>query len=210
MRHAPKVFLTTTLAATAMALPSVLALAPGAAYASSAPTTVPCGTRSTAQYFSRWGDDNQYFLSPGASFQPGTANAWTFSGGAGTVPGGDPWNVTGTSKPAAANIPPGGKVSSLTFCVDSDETAIRFFYHSPGVNGSALFLNVTVTSGSNVANNTIDIANNTAGWAVANVLDLPTIYGAKGQEDITIAFSPANTPATWQVDDVMVDPFSPL
>jgi len=205
MIKAANVLLATAVAATVMSLTT------GAAYATTtSTTTVPCTTRSTSEYFSKWGDTNQYFLAPGASFVSGAADPWATSGGASTVVGGDPWDVTAAAHPGAVNIPPGGMVKSMSFCVASNESSIRFFYRSPGVNGAALFLNVTVTSGVNVANNTIDIGSNTAGWAVANVLDLPTIYGVNGQEDITIAFSPANTPATWQVDNVMVDPFTPL
>jgi hypothetical protein len=171
---------------------------------------VPCASLPASQYFARWGDKNYYFLVPGGNFQLTDLYPWTGTGGAHVVSGGDPWNVTGQSNPVSALIPPGGAETSMQFCVDSTQNAIRFFYKSPGVAGSALLVSVNVTSGSNVATNTVDIAGSSAGWAVSSVMDLPYLYDCSGHENVTISFSPANTPATWQVDDVMIDPFASL
>jgi hypothetical protein len=171
-------------------------------------SAVPCTTRSTSEYFSAWGDTDQYFVAPGGAFQLSGAQPWTAAGGATTVANGDPWNVLGVAKPESAWIPSGGSETSMQFCVTSTESAIRFFYRSPGVAGSALTIAVNVSSGTDTATNTLSINGSTSGWAVSQTMSLPAIYNPQGQELITIAAAPTNNPATWQVDDVMVDPFA--
>lgn len=187
-------------------VPFTTAITAGTAVASNG--VVPCSSPATAQYFKQWGDSNYYFLAPGASFQSGAAYSWTMSGGATTTSGGDPWNVTKTASPASALIPPGGAATSWTMCVNSTQTALRFFYKSPGVNGSALQVYVKVTAGVNVAINTDAFNGNSSGWAVANIVNLPAMFDSNGQEDVYISFYPINVLATWQVDNVMIDPFA--
>ena len=97
----------------------------------------------------------------------------------------------------------------FTFCVASNETAIRF-YRSPGAPGSALLVFLQTSNSTLTYTNTLDIDGHTAGWAVSPVIDLPNLRNSSGQENVTISFSPANNPASWQVDDVMVDPFASL
>jgi len=171
---------------------------------------VSCVARPTSAYFARWGDINQYFLAPGGEFQVAGTHPWSGSGGAATVAGGDPWDVTGAAHPSAANIPPGGTEKSPSFCVTPNENTLRFFYHSPGVPGSVLKVTINATSGLGVASTTAAISGSTPAWGVTNVVKLPAIYDPSGQEYVTITFSTANAPGSWQVDNVMVDPFTPL
>ena len=173
-------------------------------------TATQCSRPATSQYFSRWGDTNYYFLAPGGDFHTSNAAPWTFSGGAKDIPGGDPWNVTGDPSLGSADIPPGGSVSSGPMCVDSTQTAVRFFYDSPGVNNSELLVDIQVTAGVNTATNTVDIGGSTGGWAVSPVINLPAMYNAAGQETVAVSLSPASAQGTWQVDGVMIDPFASL
>jgi hypothetical protein len=173
-------------------------------------TATQCSSPATSQYFSRWGDTNYYFLAPGGDFHTSNSAPWTFSGGANDISGGDPWNVTGDPSLGSADVPPGGSVASGPMCVDSTQTAVRFFYDSPGVNNSALLVDIEVTAGVNTATNTVDIGGGTGGWAVSPIINLPAMYNAAGQETVSISFSPANAQATWLVDGVMIDPFASL
>ena len=45
------------------------------------------------------------------------------------------------------------------------------------------------------------------GWTPTSVLRIPTTWGYTGQQEMTVTISTWGTPATWQVDDVYVDPF---
>jgi hypothetical protein len=199
------------LLATVVAAAAVPFITAGAAGASTTQSVVvPCSARTTAAYFTNWGDESQYFLAPGGDFQSGDTYPWVATGGASTVSNGDPWNVMKVANPASASIPPGGAETSMTFCIASKETAIRFFYRSPGVPGSALLVYMQTANGTLSYINTLDINGGTPGWAVSPVIDLPNLRNSSGQENVTISFSPANNPASWQVDDVMVDPFASL
>lgn len=171
-------------------------------------STVPCSTPQTAPYFARWGDQGQYFLAPGASFVPGTSDGWTMSAGASSVAGGDPWDVTGASAPWSAAIPAGGSLTSQAICVNANQNAIRFFYKSPGVPGSGLRVFMETWQGNAVSTNTLMLNGQPAGWQVSYFTYLPSLWNTQGQEQVVISFTPANTPAPWQVDDVMIDPWA--
>jgi hypothetical protein len=173
-------------------------------------TAVQCSSPTTAQYFSRWGDANDYFLAPGGNFHASNPAPWTFSGGAKDVASGDPWNVTGDPNLGSAYLPPGGSVASGPMCVNATQTAVRFFYDSPGVKNSDLFVDIQVSSGINTATNTVEVAGGTGGWAVSQLVNLPAMYNTAGQETVSISFSPTSAQATWQVDGVMIDPFASL
>ena len=210
-RNSPMTNVLKGLLAAVVATAAAPVITAGAASASTTQSVVvPCSARSTSAYFASWGDENRYFLSPGGDFQPGDTYPWSATGGAGTVANGDPWNVMKVAHPASASIPPGGAETSMTFCVASNETAIRFFYRSPGVPGSALLVSLQTANSTGASTNTLDIDGGAAGWTVSPVIDLPNLRNSSGQENITIAFSPANNPASWQVDNVMVDPFASL
>ncbi len=196
-------------AAKALLAASIVATSISAAGgAASASTTsgavVPCSSPSTSDYFAPWGDYNQYFLAPGANFQWGSSYQWQLSGGASLGWGGDPWGVS----PASVYIPAGGQATSMTFCVNSTQPGIRFFYKSPGNGGAALFVVMETSNSTGTAYNTIDLGGGYNGWVAANIMMFPGLWGASGQENVTVSFSTANAPANWQVAGVMVDPFA--
>ena len=166
---------------------------------------VPCSTRSTKAHFSQWGDNNQYFVAPGGTFE---ANAGTtFSGGAKRVSGNEPWKINGSTHASAAQLPAGGSIKIEKFCVNSDEDSLRFFYRKPNVAGATLHITVRVTSGVNVATNDMDYDGAGSGWVVSPRMMLPDIRDASGRQWVEITYTTRNTGATWLVDDVMIDPW---
>ena len=192
---------------------ATFAAATGAALPAGATTLpdlpgIPCSNPVSAAYFSSWGDQSQYFLAPGASFAPGAAYPWLAMGGAQAVPGGDPWDVTGTATPYSALLPAGGIITSQDFCVDSTDTAIRFFYLSPGTPDADLKVMLATVGTNGVAVKVVDVSGGTAGWQVSDPVQLPTLLGTEGNEDLVISFIAPLNSAPWQVDDVMVDPFA--
>jgi hypothetical protein len=78
------------------------------------------------------------------------------------------------------------------------------------VPGSVLKLTINATSAAGSASTDVVISGSTPAWAVSNIIKLPDIYGPTGQENLTVTFTTASTPGSWQVDNVMVDPFTPL
>lgn len=192
---------------TVLAASAAIALPAGAAHA--ATTTVPCGSRTMSRPFTLWSDTNQYFTVQDGTFESGAAG-WTRTGGAAAVSGNEPWKVVSATNAKSLMIPAGGSATTPAMCVASDEDSTRFFYKSPGVSGSSLHVSIYVTSGVNVATNDFDVAGSVAGWGVSPRIMLPDIRDASGQQTVKITFSIRNTPATWQIDDVMIDPWRTL
>lgn len=187
--------------ASAVLVGAALLVVPAAA----SQAAVACTPRTTSKPFSGFGDNNNYFLVQGGSFEGG-ATGWNLIG-ARVVTGNEPWKVGGSAHSSSLLVPPAMMATSPAMCVASDEDSMRFFYKRPGVWGSALHVHIDVTSGVNRATNDLDLDGSTPGWAVSPRMMLPDIRDASGQQTITISFSTRNVPAQWIVDDVYVDPW---
>jgi hypothetical protein len=88
-------------------------------------STDACDSSALTQPFAPWGQD-LYKLVPGGSFENG-APGWTIGGGAGIVPGSEPYGVTGTVGNSSLNLPAGATVTSPVTCVDAAYPTFRFF-----------------------------------------------------------------------------------
>lgn len=184
----------------------VLAAAPIVVAQPGQAATPACTTRTTTTPFTAWGDTNAYFTVPDGSFESGVST-WRTSRGVTTVAGNEPWKVLGKGHGTSLRIPGGGSATTQSMCIATAEDSLRFFYQSPGVSGSQLHVSIYVTSGVNVATNDYDINGSRAGWAVSDRIMLPDIRDASGRQTVTITFSPRQTAATWQIDDVEIDPW---
>jgi len=103
----------------ALAFVGVLAV-PGIALAS-------CPTQPVSNPFSQWGDNNNYFLAPGGSFEGTTDQVgWTLSG-ASLTQGNEPFYVDSSSDSQSLTISGGGSAISPFFCVDNTMGSLRFF-----------------------------------------------------------------------------------
>ena len=103
----------------ALAFVGVLAV-PGIALAS-------CPTQPVSNPFSQWGDNNNYFLAPGGSFEGTTDQVgWTLSG-ASLTQGNEPFYVDSSSDSQSLTISGGGSAISPFFCVDNTMGSFRFF-----------------------------------------------------------------------------------
>ena len=94
--------------------------APGIALAS-------CPAQPVSTPFSQWGDNNNYFLVPGGSFE-GTADqvGWTLSN-ASLTQGNEPFYVNDSGDSQSLTISGGGSATSPFFCVDNTMGSLRFF-----------------------------------------------------------------------------------
>jgi hypothetical protein len=207
----------------AMGLGVFIGIGPLTAQSASAATAqtpiAPCTTRVDAAPFIRWGDDANYFLVPNGDFANGSTD-WGLSGGASVVSGGEPYGVVpGDSH--SLMLPAGSQAVSETMCVTVGEEDIRMFVDNPGVKGSILhveaFVNnpltgLTLEAASNVNSDTLP-----TGWGptpvelIPNLLSsidlLPSLLGGILTQNLTLVITTQGTPATWNIDDVFVDPF---
>ena len=164
-----------------------------------------CGTRSTFQAFSQWGDKNEYFLLPGGSFESGTSG-WSL-GGSSVVTDQAPWKVNGSSHKKALSVPAYTTVMPANICINSNEEWMRFFYKDPGVRGAQLLVKIEAWTAALQENQEIKIDSGSSGWKVSNQIPMPNKRDSRGEQWITLTITPVSTAATWRLDDIMIDPW---
>jgi hypothetical protein len=145
-------------------------------------------------------------LLPGGSFESAPAG-WQL-GRAGVVAGNEPWKVRAPGDSRSLSIPPETTVTSSTMCVGLDKPTLRFFARSTGPRLSTLAVSVQFETSLGLVL-TLPIGVVTSGeWAptlpmtvLANLLPLLP----NQQTPVRFRFTPVGA-ATWQIDDVYVDP----
>ena len=177
--------------------------APGAALAS-------CPAPPVSTPFSQWGDNNNYFLVPGGSFE-GTADqvGWTLSGASLTA-GNEPFYVNNSGDGQSLTINGGGSATSPFFCVDNTMTSLRFFAQqvSPGagLHVQALVQNpdgsVTTAPVAHLLDGSM------SSWAPTDPISGDTSGLANDQTlNVALQFTVRASSASWLIDDVYVDPY---
>ena len=177
--------------------------APGVALAS-------CPAPPVSTPFSQWGDTNSYFLIPGGSFE-GTADqvGWTLSGASLTA-GNEPFFVNGSGDGQSLTIAGGGSATSPYFCVDNTMTSLRFFAQQVSPGGGLRIK--ALVQGSDGSVTTVPIAHlldgSTPSWAATDPIAGDT-SGLSDDQTLMVAlqFTVRSTAASWQIDDVYVDPY---
>ena len=189
---------------------AALALGTTATAAFAFGTTVPCSTRSESAVFSRFGDSASYFAVPNGGFESGTTD-WALTGGAGVVAGNEGYKVHSSTDTKSLRIPAGATVESRTICVTNSEDTIRLFVSNAHVAGSILHVEATVRNPSTGQTAQASFEDNgdaaPAGWSPTMKLGIPKLLAGNGTQDLTLRFTTRGTPATWNIDDVYVDPF---
>jgi hypothetical protein len=185
----------------ALAFVGVLAV-PGIALAS-------CPTQPVSTPFSQWGDNNNYFLVPGGSFE-GTADqvGWTLSG-ASLTQGNEPFYVGSSSDSQSLTISGGGSAISPFFCVDNTMGSFRFFAQQIEAGGG-LHVYALVQTADGVQ--TVPVARLFDGsmpsWAPTQPITGDTQDLSDDQTlQVALEFSVHASAASWQIDDVYVDPY---
>jgi hypothetical protein len=176
---------------------------PAAAFAScpASPVTTP---------FAQWGDSNNYFLLSGGSFE-GTADqvGWTLSN-ASLTSGNEPFYVNDGGDTQSLTIDGGGFATSPFFCVDNTMTSLRFFAQQASA-GAGLRVRALVQSADGGVNS-VPIARLTDGsmssWAPTDVIPGDT-SGLSDDQTLMVAlqFTVRPSAASWQIDDLYVDPY---
>jgi hypothetical protein len=97
-----------------------------------------CSPKPTSKPFAPWGDQADYTLAPGGSFESGKP-PWQLSG-ASIVSGNEPWKVNGAGDSRSLRLPPGASATSPVMCVGLEHPTLRLFAR----NNSALLSTLSV------------------------------------------------------------------
>ena len=182
--------------------------APGAAFASCPPPPV-----STP--FSQWGDTNSYFPLPGGSFE-GTADqvGWSLSG-ASLTPGNERFFVNDSGDGQSLSIAGGGSATSPFFCVDNTMGSMRFFAQQQARGGDLRVQALVRTSRGvktvpvgDLADGSMSSDGSMSPWAPTQ----PIAGDSAGMPNgwsvmVALQFTVPDSEASWQIDDIYVDPY---
>jgi hypothetical protein len=166
----------------------------------------PCG-QPMSQVFLRFADVAFYYRAPGGDAE--SQRDWLLEGGAGIVPGNEPFGVTKGTRSLA--LPRGSRATTGSICVGVDSPTVRFLVRDPGIRAAALRVEVLWLGalGERRVLTIGRIASMRAGWrpvlpllAVAN---LSALASADGTRAIQLRFTAER--GTWRVDGLYVDPF---
>jgi hypothetical protein len=195
----------------AIALASIatsLSLTP-AANAGALVDSVTCNAMSVGQVFLPWADVAQYQQAPGGTAE--SLSGWATTGDVSVANGNEPWNVAGTGSNSIRLGSGGSTATTASMCVGVEHPTLRFFARS---SSASLFssLRVEVLFEDLVGNIVpLQIGSVTASgsWTptpvyvvAANLLSV-----LPGDETaVAFRFTPVGG-ASWQIDDIHVDPW---
>jgi hypothetical protein len=188
----------------------VVAIAFLGVFAAPAVALASCPAQPVSTPFSQWGDNNNYFLIPGGSFE-GTADqvGWNLSG-ATLTPGNEPFYVNNSGDSQSLTVSGGGSATSPFFCVDNTMGSLRFFAQQTSA-GAGLRVQALVQNADGSVT-TVPVAHLLDGsmptWAPTDPITGDT-SGLSDDQTLSVAleFSVRSSSASWQIDDVYVDPY---
>jgi hypothetical protein len=158
--------------------------------------------------FVPWIDLANYVLAPEGALE--SAQDWSLKGDAGLVAGNETYYVTDEDHSTSLRLPPGSSATTAPMCVGLEHPTLRFFARNNGGLLSSLLVEVQFADSlGNTLSLPIGLIVGTKRWQptlplliVANLL--PLLPG--DQTPVTFRFTPLG-PATWDIDDVYVDPW---
>jgi hypothetical protein len=173
-----------------------------------------CPEQTVDQAFLRWLDPMSYTLVPGGTLEDGAAG-WSLNG-ASVVSGNEPWQVHGDGEGRSLKIPAGKSATTDTICVGLEHPTLRFFAKSSGdslLGSLVTALTVEVlfedNSGDVLA---LPIGAVLPGSRWSPTLPYPILVNLLPllpDEKTPVRFRfRAVGGASWQIDDVYVDPHS--
>jgi hypothetical protein len=169
-----------------------------------------CDDQQLSQPFSQFGDEHSYYQVPGGTFESGLGD-WSTSGDASVTAGNEPWQVNDSSDGNSLSLPSGSSATSPATCVSLASPTMRFFARgSDDSSGSSLSVEVLVGGNGGLLTLPIGNVSATGDWSptraylmVANILSLL----GSNYDAVAFRFTPHGD-ATWQIDDLYVDPWS--
>jgi hypothetical protein len=191
---------------------SLVALATFASPAAAGPlvsSATDCEAQTLERPFLPWADPAHYVLTPGGTFEDGSA-AWDTTGNAAVVDGNESFYVHGAGESKSLRLPAGSSATSPAMCVGIEHPTLRLFARrSVGALLATLKVDVLFEDAyGTVQSLTIGTATGGPSWAptiqmpvVANLLAL--LPG----ERTAIAFRFTARGGDWTIDDAYVDPY---
>jgi hypothetical protein len=168
-----------------------------------------CPDRQVSTPFAPWGDDNFYAAVAGGSFEDGGSD-WTLSG-ATIVPDNETFHVDGADDTQSLSLTGDAQATSPDTCVDLGNHSIRMFVKSSGDPDSTLHIQASVEDPLTglVLSTGFDVRGGagTSEWSPTDQILIPNLLGGLLETDrLSLVFTTTGS-ATWNVDDVYLDPF---
>jgi hypothetical protein len=170
-----------------------------------------CGDRDLGRPFARWLDPFRYTLVPAGGFEP-TAHGWTLRGGASVLKGNEPWSVRKAGDSHSLLLPRGSSATTPPVCVETLDPTLRFFARNRGPLAlSRLSVEAVVLDplGRPVVGVPVGLVTGGSAWRptlpMLAVLDLAAPLSG-GDVRVSFTFKSLGPAASWQIDDVFVDP----
>ena len=189
---------------------AVLAFGAGAASVESARAGLVTCMSKTEKAFDRWGDNSQYTLAPNGSLEDGSAG-WSLSG-ARVIP----QSNTLRSGKYSLSLPSGSSATSPAACVKLADPASRFFLRNTGSSDGSLRVDVTYKSllGLFTMTSTLGYAKANGSWQpgpkysheLENILGALALNGDLLSAQLRFRFTPVGRGASFEIDDLFVDP----
>jgi hypothetical protein len=169
-----------------------------------------CPKLPTTTPLTKHGDHNSYFVVPGGTFEGASLPAgWTASGASLTA-GNEPFHVISSSDKQSLTIQAGGFVTTSYACIDATMPEMRFFARQPA-GGSDLKVDVLVKAyGQTIDVPLADLADGSMNdWApTAPIFAPPGLSLPPGiVVQAALKFSVPGNAGSWQIDDILVDPY---
>ena len=156
-----------------------------------------------------WGDNQSYFLLPGASFENTTPAGWTLKG-ASVATGNESFYVNCASDSRSLSIPSGASATSAPQSLGFGTPTWRFFLKNTGTASATLRVEILTPglTGELVALK-VGTLQATADWSLSPSLYLPKDIVAllsSGTATVQFRFTAEGTGGKFAIDDVLIDP----
>jgi hypothetical protein len=188
----------------------------GTASAKEADTTsesrVTCEAPVIERPFVSFGDERDYVLAPGGSFEDGLPAGWSLEGGAGIAAGNEPFNLRGLSDSSSLELPAGASATSPTMCVDLDWPTMRFVAIQAAEKDAEIEVEVLYPEAEEKKATWHGAkkfkAKRKDGWRPSDDVKLSPDRGGKfaGGRPVALRFTNISDHGSWQIDNVYVDP----
>lgn len=190
---------------------AAFALASAGALASASAADAACAQQTTTKAFAAYGDNADYVLAPGGSFES-TSAKWSLTGST-LVSGSAPFAAAAKTDRTSLSIPGAGLAASPAFCVGQEHPTFRFLARKTSGTWAQLLVKIRWTDSTGRSNDTVVGSldgSRYASWAPSPPIVLAQtlpIWNRSQSFNAKIVLDPEDAGGTWQVDNVYIDPF---
>jgi hypothetical protein len=170
-----------------------------------------CTATPTTKAFAAFGDNSDYSLAPGGSFESG-ASGWSLTG-TNVVSGNESYKVHGAADSKSLALQATGRAASPAFCVAQQHPTFRLFARRTSGSWGVLYAKVRWTNEYGVTNETVVgsySASDTA-WHPTQAFNLAQVLGIWNSDQAfqaQLVFTAETGGGNWAIDDVYVDPYT--